>query len=358
MGEETDQDQQGLALPFVVGEGEMITRVRTFDWASTPLGAARDWPVELKAVVGMVMASDFPSAIVWGPRFTTIYNDAFRPILGAKHDCLGQGFDAIWHEAWPTIGPIAERAYGGTATFIEDFPLTIHRGEAPEEAFFTFSYSPLRLADGSIGGMIDTVMETTASVRGRIQAEVVSHELGHRLKNMVAMMQSVVLQTLRDIPDRGAVDALMERVAAMGHAHDVLLASNWAAADLRIVADTVLAPHDPGARFTMEGPPVTLGPRAVLGLSLMLHELATNAAKYGALSNPDGSVRIDWRVDDGLLHLAWRETGGPRVVPPVRTGFGSRLIDRGLGRGRVERRYPVQGVEVDVSVPTQGLLDG
>ncbi len=336
----------------------MVARVRAYDWSTTPLGSAESWPLELKSAVGMMMASGFPAAIVWGPAFTTIYNDAFRPLLGGKHVCLGQGFDQIWHEAWDAIGPIAERAYAGQETFIADFPLTIDRSGAPEEAFFTFSYSPLRLADGTIGGMIDTVMETTASVRARIQAEVLNHELGHRLKNMVAMMQSLVLQTLRDIPQRGAVEALMERVAAMGHAHDVLLASNWAAADLRVVAETVLAPHDPGARFTLDGPPVTLGPRAVLGLSLTLHELATNAAKYGALASSGGGVSLAWQVADSTLHLRWREVGGPPVTEPRRTGFGSRLIDRGLGRGIVRRRYPQSGVEVDISVAAQSLLDG
>lgn len=358
MGGKVDLKAGVDPLPFLVGDGEMVARVRAFDWAATPLGRAEDWPIELKSCVGMIMASGFPAAIVWGSRFTTIYNDAFRPLLGEKHACLGQGFDVIWQEVWDAIQPIAARAYGGEATFIADFPLTVERSGVPEEAFFTFSYSPLVLADGTIGGMIDTVMETTTSVRARIQAEVLNHELGHRLKNMVAMMQSLVLQTLRDIPERGAVDALLDRVAAMGHAHDVLLAADWAAADLRTVADTVLAPHDPGARFTLDGPPVTLGPRAVLGLSLMLHELATNAAKYGALSNPEGDVRIVWQVIDGTLRLQWRERGGPAVAEPRRTGFGSRLIDRGLGRGVVARRYPPAGVEVDVTVPTQVLLDG
>lgn len=358
MGEENQQKPDTDPLPFLAGDSEMVLRVRAFDWSSTPLGRAEDWPIELKSSVGMMMASGFPSAITWGAGFTTIYNDAFRPLLGAKHVCLGQGFDAIWSEAWDTIGPIARRAYGGEATFIADYPLTINRTGLPEEAFFTFSYSPLRLEDGTIGGMIDTVIETTTSVRARIQAEVLNHELGHRLKNMVAMMQSLVLQTLRDIADRGAVAALLERVVAMGHAHDILLASNWTAADLALVARTVLAPHDPGTRFDIEGPPVTLGPRAVLGLSLMLHELATNAAKYGALSDGKGRIRIEWQVVDGNLHLRWQERDGPAVIPPERVGFGSRLIDRGLGRGLVTRRYPTTGVEVDVSVPAQVLLDG
>ncbi len=358
MGEQANLDQRGDALPFLASDGEMVGRVRAFDWSVTSLGPATTWPLELKAAVGTIMASGFPAAIVWGPDYTTIYNDAFRPLLGGKHVCLGQGFDVIWAEAWDAIGPIADRAYAGTETFISDYPLTINRTGVPEEAFFTFSYSPLRLADGTIAGMLDTVMETTASVRARIQAEVLNNELGHRLKNMVAMMQSLVLQTLRDVSDRRAVDALVDRVIAMGHAHDVLLASDWAAADLRTVAETVLAPHDVGSRFVLDGPPVTLGPRAVLGLSLMLHELATNAVKYGALSTIAGRVDLVWTVDEGMLDLTWRERGGPAFVSPSRVGFGSRLIDRGLGRGTVTRRYPAEGAEIRLSVASSQLLDG
>jgi two-component sensor histidine kinase len=358
VGDKVNPEWAANALPFLAGDSEMVARVRAFDWAATPLGPAQCWPVELKAAVGMMMASKFPGAIVWGPSFTTIYNDAFRPLLGAKHVCLGQGFDAIWHEAWDTLAPIAARAYAGDATFIADFPLTVNRAGRAEEAFFTFSYSPLRLADGTIGGMVDTVIETTTSVRARMQVELLNHELDHRLKNMVAMMQSLAMQTLRDVADRGAVNALMERLAAMGHAHDVLVASNWTAADLRAVAGTVLAPHDPGGRFTVEGPLVTLGPQAVLGVSLMLHELATNAAKYGALSNDAGQVTVTWRIVDDTLELCWRERDGPAVSAPTRTGFGSWLIDRGLGRGVVSRRYPAQGVEVDLTIPMPGLTDG
>ncbi|MBO9726732.1 MAG: hypothetical protein J7530_20370 [Novosphingobium sp.] len=101
-----------------------------------------------------ILDSRFPKAIVWGSSFTTIYNGAFVPILGDKHVALGRSFADIWSESWDEIGPIAERAYAGEPTYIEEFPLVINRTGQDERTWFTFCYSPLRLANGSIMGLI------------------------------------------------------------------------------------------------------------------------------------------------------------------------------------------------------------
>src|SRR4051794_20675278 len=134
----------------------MARMVREFDWAATPLGPQASWPLELKTAVNILLESRFPKAIVWGPALVTIYNDAFRPILGDKREALGRSFADVWAEAWDDIGPIAERAFAGEATFVEDFPLVIDRSGRPEQAWFTFCYSPVRLADGTVAGMMDT----------------------------------------------------------------------------------------------------------------------------------------------------------------------------------------------------------
>ncbi|MFC7739164.1 PAS domain S-box protein [Roseomonas sp. GCM10028921] len=112
----------------------------------------------------MVLGSKFPACIVWGAHLTTIHNDAFRPILGAKPEALGRPFSQVWSEAWETIGPIAERAFAGEATFIEDFPLSVERNGYPEEAFFTFCYSPIRDETGRVAGLLNTIVETTGKV--------------------------------------------------------------------------------------------------------------------------------------------------------------------------------------------------
>ena len=142
----------------------MAERVRRHDWTNTPLGPMDQWPDVLKTTVSLSLASHFPQAVVWGPELTTLYNDAFVPILGSKPDALGQPFSAIWQEAWSQISPIADAAFAGNATFIEDFPLIVERGDAPEQAYFTFCYSPIRDACGNVVGLLDTVTETTGSV--------------------------------------------------------------------------------------------------------------------------------------------------------------------------------------------------
>lgn len=157
---------------FLAGGGEMAARVSRHDWAATSLGPIAEWPPALRIATGIVLASKFPSCLVWGPDLAMIYNDAFVPILGAKPDALGRSFSDTWSEAWATIGPIAERAYAGEATFIPDFPLEIHRYGRAEMANFTFCYSPVRDEHGTIVGMIDTVIETTLRVSSeRAQAE-------------------------------------------------------------------------------------------------------------------------------------------------------------------------------------------
>src|SRR5690606_32773955 len=114
------------------------------------LGPLEGWPSALKIALGMALNSKFPKCILWGPQLITLHNDAFRPILGAKPPALGQPFSEVWSEAWHEIGPIAERAYAGEATFIENFPLEIERHGYPEQCYFTFCYSPIRDENGIV----------------------------------------------------------------------------------------------------------------------------------------------------------------------------------------------------------------
>lgn len=335
----------------------MSRLVRNFDWASTPLGPSSDWPPELKTVVRQILESGFPAAVVWGPEYTTIYNDAFRPILGGKPEALGRSFADIWSEAWADIGPIAERAYNGEATFIEDFPLVVDRFDKPEQAWFTFCYSPLRLSDGTVAGMIDTVVETTSTVRASADLDVLNKELAHRLKNTLTLVQAIAEQTLAGVSERQAADSFKDRLRALGRAHDVLLRQSWAAASLDAVVRETLAPLDGLEQIAIEGPDIPLASRAALTLSLILHELATNATKYGALSVPDGRVAMSWTAKDGFFRMHWRESNGPAAQPPSKTGFGMRLIRRGLSAaGSVDCRYETAGFEMELSAPVRDLL--
>ncbi|QSR19577.1 hypothetical protein CA833_20690 [Novosphingobium sp. KA1] len=334
----------------------MRGKIDAFDWSGTPLGPRSAWPSELKIVVRQILDSSFPKAIVWGPDLTTIYNDAFLPILGKKPDALGKSFAAIWAEAWDTIGPIAKRAYAGTPTYIEDFPLVIDRTGQSEQAWFTFCYSPLRLADGSIAGMLDTVVETTGKMQAQASLAVINAELGHRLKNTLALVQAIASQTLRGAAEPGAMDNLFRRLQALGHAHDILLRRDWAAASLSEVIHASLEPHDHDHRISASGPDLAIGSRTAVALSLVLNELATNAAKYGALSRFSGSVTLSWTIEGEQLLLRWQEAGGPPVSEPERKGFGTRLIDMGVGnKSTVTRHYEANGFGLEMRTPLTEL---
>ena len=162
-------------------------------------------------------------------------------------------------------------------------------------------------------------------------------ELNHRVKNTLATVQSIAAQSLKTSETTAqARESFEARLFALAKAHDVLTRESWEGASLRDIVEEALAAHRDAraARFAITGPDVRLAPRAALAIAMALHELATNAAKYGALSNESGRVRLDWRVAAGesgpALHLTWAEEGGPPVAPPARKGFGTRLIERGL----------------------------
>ncbi len=566
-------DQKGYSAAFI----------KDFDWAGTPLGPIERWPISLRTVVDMMLSSEFPQAVIWGPDFTTIHNDAFQPILGQKPNAIGRSFADVWSEAWENIGPIAERAYAGTPTFIKDYPLVINRNGHEEQAYFTFCYSPLKGDDGRIAGMIDTVVETTDTVlaaqaeerlrlanqvtndavwdwnfltghvawnealtvayghrpedveptgnwwldhihpddrdridasihsvidglgeawsddyrfvradgtyadvydRGHVirdeagkplrmigamldltgakaaeaalkesqrrlegerslvravvqqapigisiayadgheeintrleamlgrkakdfgglrslgidrvgdtiedkpltatnetsgetrrfevsttpvrgddgeilatvsivtdvedrhQAEehraVLNRELSHRLKNTLAVVQSVATQTLRNATDIKAAQAtLSQRIGALASAHEVLLTGHRDAGSVEELVRAATAVHDGDGRLRTSGESISLGSRAALSLSLILHELATNASKYGALSVERGHVDVTWSTKPAdidaleVFELRWCEVGGPPVSKPERRSFGTRLIEMGLGGG-------------------------
>jgi len=205
--------------------------------------------------------------------------------------------------------------------------------------------------------LVGTVMDVTTRRRAEEQARLLADELQHRVKNMLAMVQAIVRQTLRmALTPAAAGDAIDSRLAAMGRAHEMLTRNGWEGSELRAVVGAALHPHDDGAasRFRIDGPSAWLPAQAAMSLTLLLHELGTNAAKYGALSVATGHVELSWTVEAPAgtaggrnLHLVWRERGGPPVeVPPTR-GFGSKLIERGLAsalNGSAVLTFPREGV--------------
>ncbi len=187
------------------------------------------------------------------------------------------------------------------------------------------------------------------------------NELNHRVKNTLATVQSIATQTLRTADTtQEAKEALERRLLALSRAHDVLTRENWEGADLLDVVERALEPYRIHSenRLHIAGPHVRLTPRMSLALAMALHELATNAVKYGALSNKSGTISVSWTVQNGAalprLILQWEEAGGPSVVAPRRRGFGSRLIERSLAQdldGQVEITFAPTGVVCTVNAP-------
>jgi two-component sensor histidine kinase len=159
--------------------------------------------------------------------------------------------------------------------------------------------------------------------------------LNHRVKNTLATVQAMAMQTLKGV-DAAARDSFLSRLFALSAQHDLLTMDNWEGASFEGVVRRALRPwrEEEHARFQVEGPAVHLDPKKALALGMAFHELATNAAKYGAFSNATGKVDVRWTLDpDGKqLRLRWEEKGGPPVAEPERRGFGLRLIEQGLAR--------------------------
>ncbi|MBB3948854.1 sensor histidine kinase [Aureimonas jatrophae] len=197
------------------------------------------------------------------------------------------------------------------------------------------------------------------------ERQILVSELAHRLKNTLAITQSIATQTLRSAPDLvTARKSLGERIQALSRAHDILLTGEHDSGAVESVVRSAVELHDPEGRVALRGPDLFVGPKAALTLALIIHELATNAAKYGALSVPQGRVHIAWvvEVDDETqrptLALMWRELGGPPVVPPSRKGFGSKLIEIGLSGsvgGSVDLDYAPDGLKCRIVAPLTEL---
>ncbi|WP_113434348.1 PAS domain S-box protein [Rhizobium sp. SYY.PMSO] len=206
---------------------------------------------------------------------------------------------------------------------------TKRRCKSGELVDVLLSVSPIFDAYGRIVGASKIAHDISAKKEAERLQTVLVGELNHRVKNVLATVMAIARQTLgRSDADKTSVETFEARLSSMARAHDLLIHGNWEQAELTAVIAQALSPY-PKDRFEVSGPAIKLAPRAVVSISLALHELATNAAKYGALSVPDGRVAITWLLETGktdLLKLRWQESGGPTVKQPTHKGFGSRLI--------------------------------
>ena len=198
--------------------------------------------------------------------------------------------------------------------------------------------SPLFAEDGSVLGIFGISMNITDRKNAENLREIVLAELDHRIKNTLALVQAMARQTFKHAGiDKAIWLAFEKRLISMAKAHDLLTRQSWVGADIAdIVAEGLMAHGGEHADcFVISGPPAWVDAQTALSLAMALHELGTNALKYGALSIPDGRVSITWRIEIdeelAILNLHWKESGGPQVAPPAHQGFGSRLIQQAFG---------------------------
>lgn len=323
-------------LSFLTGGGACAEVIRDHDWSNTPLGDPAGWGSVLKTTVATMLASRFPQSLFWGPELILIYNDGYAPLLGRKPCGIGRPVAEVWSDVWESFAPIAEAAMAGVPTFSEDFEMLTERNGYPESAWFTFSYSPVRDEMGQVVAVLNTVVETTQTVLAKRRIELLNHELAHRMKNTFSVINAISAQTFGagDGPD-SPQDRFAQRLGALASAQDLLLMGEWGKVEIAQIVQGTLAPHIPHAdAVCAEGPPLVLAGKQVFGLALGLHELATNAAKYGALATPAGKVAIRWQAgepgSDEPFELVWEESGVGPVTAPSRIGFGTRLITRAL----------------------------
>lgn len=221
--------------------------------------------------------------------------------------------------------------------------------------------TPLRDSNGTMVGAVNMLVDISERKQAEERQKVLIDELNHRVKNTLATVQSLASQTFRGAGLPGDVCKIFDgRLFALSKAHTLLTFSGWKSADFRTLIEDVLEPYrnSNDNRIHLTGNSVWVTPKVAPLFAMVFHELATNAAKYGALSTDQGTVHINWAVVGGetgdMLQAEWQESGGPEVRPPKRRGFGSRLIERGIAaelKGQAVILYESDGVRCRFEIP-------
>jgi two-component system CheB/CheR fusion protein len=209
-------------------------------------------------------------------------------------------------------------------------------------------------------GIVVTVRDVSAQRRADEVQKLLLQELNHRVKNLLASVIAMVVFTERGAASAAEFrDKLSARLHALSRAHSLLSASAWTETSIGDVVRSTLEPHlgQDSTRFRIDGSAYKISSDTALALNMAIHELATNAAKYGALSDSRGQIAIKWTPDPdrfGFIRLSWKEAGGPRVSRPAAPGFGTRLLDRAFasGGGQVKLEYPDEGVACEMVFPS------
>ena len=265
---------------------------------------------------------------------------------GVKSKFHPDDLELMWSHVAEALDPLSDGRYeveyrvkqfDGTWRWLSAWGLVEFEGDGPGR-------KPVAIAGAS--------RDLTERKQAEDLQRLLLNELNHRVKNTLATIQAISAQTLRNACDLpSAREALERRICSMAKAHDLLTVRAWTGANLTDIVRRALDAFTP-AQVKTSGIAIDVSPTHALALSLALHELATNATKYGALSCPEGRVNVQWDVQEEMLQLDWQESGGPPVAPPTKKGFGSRLLEQLVSRdlsGNTKLDYKRSGVQCRIT---------
>lgn len=305
-------------------------------------------------------------AVLGGPDHVfQMANGAYHRLVG-REDLIGlKVADALPEVVDQGFVDILDQVYRSGEPYLgrrERVVLNVDANEDGSTRLLTFIFQPIQGAMGDVSGIIVQGYDVTDEVEFEERQVLLINELQHRVKNTISVVQALAKQSFRSVPDsETALSVFSGRLSALSTAHGLLTSKNWGPTPMPALIRSTLsaAVGEAVGRIDMEGPEHLLEPEIALGLTMIIHELATNALKHGSLSDDAGKVRLSWNIgadeDSDLVHFSWSERGGPPVSEPQNKGFGSRLIERGLGGGgsRPHISFRPQGFEysIDFAVP-------
>jgi PAS domain S-box-containing protein len=292
-----------------------------------------------------------------GLRFVAVNDMLAQANARGSAEHIGRGLAEMAPDFAPSVEPAMRQvlASGRPVTDLE-----VRTGQGAEQRSWLCNFHPVLAADFAVIGVSGAIIDITARQRADESERLLSREVDHRAQNALSVVRGLLRLSAADAPDDvpALVEVLEGRIGAMSRAHNLLAREKWAAADLREIVRQELASH--AEQTSIEGPALRLRAEAAQPLTMVLHELVTNAVKYGALSQRAGHVALRWDWQDGGVVLHWTELGGPPLDgPPARTGFGSMLIDANLRAqlaGRIERDWRPEGLHCTLTFGADALV--
>jgi PAS domain S-box-containing protein len=313
----------------LLGDGTVLEVNRDVTDRTQIESALRESEQRLRFLASIVESSDDAIVSKNLDGIITSWNRGAERIFGYGADeAIGRPITiVIPHERHGEEADILARIRRGER--IDHFE-TVRQRKDGSHIVVSITVSPVKNAEGRIVGASKIARDITEQKRTQDMITTLAREAEHRSKNLLANVQATVNLSQADTPE-GLKQAIEGRIQALANVHSLFVETRWTGAELLTIASRELAPYAERAegRVSMSGPQLLLEPNTAQAIAVTLHELATNAAKYGALSAASGRVALNWtHLANGPLKLHWSETGGPAVKPPARSGFGTRIVER------------------------------